>query len=341
MTYSRKILSSPLFFLITHFVFLFLHTFSLQAQVEKKISTILSDRVVIKLKKNAPVLFKTQIRNFSEDIRFEPISKLRHLTTGNDLENVYLSSKIPTNIVINVVSRLHQMPVIEYAEPLYRHRLYETPNDPLLTSQSYFELIKAKEAWDIAKGSNGDVVIGLIDGGTDIGHPDLKNNIWVNTDEIPQNDLDDDQNGFVDDVNGWNFANANPNPTGLNNTPGSANHGTITAGIVCAVTDNGVGMAGTSWNARLMALNAGHPQEDGIVEYGYEGILYAIENGADVINISWGRGGPPSFFEQDVIQLALANGVALVASAGNEGSSKINYPAAYKGGPGRDIHGCI
>ncbi len=193
-----------------------------------------------------------------------------------------------------------------------------------------YNAIYAPAAWDSVKGEQGNVIIAIVDGGTDIRHEDLEDNIWRNPGETPNNDIDDDGNGFIDDVFGWNFANESGDPTGFDHTPINQDHGTHTAGIASAVTDNHTGVAGTSWNTTIMGINVTHPNEDSSLLYGYQGIIYAAENGADVINCSWGRLGNYSRFEEEVIAYATSLGAAVVAAAGNKNSILPHYPSSYK-----------
>lgn len=243
-------------------------------------------------------------------------------------------------------------PNVEYAEPRYLYRttgwvstapeamrdvrFRVEPNDPQFSEMSHLSHVGLPQAWDVVKASDGDVVISVVDAGTDWQHPDLISNIWQNPGELDGNDADDDGNGFVDDVRGWNFANDSNDPTGLAQTDANATHGTMVAGIASAVTDNDEGIAGASWNARLMPVNAGCANTDNAVCYGFDGILYAALNGADVINASWG--GPDSFLGREAVRMALDLGALLVVSAGNgngfdpEGiniDENISYPAAY------------
>jgi len=227
-----------------------------------------------------------------------------------------------------VLAWLQRHPLIEYAEPLYNHSLHISPDDSFFAQQPHLAHINLPAAWDFVRGAQGTAVIAIVDGGTDIRHQDLLANLWVNIDEIAGNRLDDDDNGFIDDIKGWNFANDSNDPTGLPTQPAYGNHGTHTAGIANAVTDNTRGIAGAAWNAQIMAINAADPFGEGIGN-GYEAILYAAENGADIINCSWGRTGLPSAFEQDVINYATSLGSIIVASAGNSGSTTRNYPACY------------
>ena len=222
---------------------------------------------------------------------------------------------------------------VEYAEPKYIHYLVGTeellPNDPMYNEQLELLQVKAADAWSITRGLDGDVVIAIVDGGTEITHPDLAANIWINPGEIPGDGLDNDDNGYIDDVNGWNFAVNNNNPAGLESTPINANHGTHTAGTAAAVSNNNTGMAGVSWNATIMPVNAGDAVTDNSISHGYDGIKYAAENGADIISCSWGRGGAASIFEQSVINYATSLGAVVVAAAGNDYNEYNFYPASY------------
>ena len=196
--------------------------------------------------------------------------------------------------------------------------------------------MRMPQAWDIVKGSEGNppVVIAIVDGGTDWRHEDLLGNVWTNSGEIADNGIDDDQNGFIDDVHGVNFANeddTNNDPTGLPATPRSAWHGTASAGAAGAVTDNGIGIAGTSWNAELMLINAGCLTRDGGICWGYPGILYAAANGADIINASWVSSG--GAYGRDVVAAATELGALVVASGGNANLSLMDFPHKPAGYP--------
>jgi hypothetical protein len=221
---------------------------------------------------------------------------------------------------------------IEHVAPQFRFKTQAVPDDPRYTQQRIqLELLNLPGAWDIVKGDSGKVVIAIVDGGTEWMHEDLADNIWVNEDETAGNNRDDDQNGFVDDVRGWNFANGTNNPTGLPGQPINGTHGTRTAGIAGAVTDNAIGIAGTSWNAQIMPINAS-AQEDTVDEaivFGYEGIVYAADNGADIISNSWGGDLNPEFASfiglfQDIIDFAHENGSVVVVAAGNGGTNNDN-----------------
>lgn len=240
----------------------------------------------------------------------------------------YLSGENPKDVARSFAS----IPSVEYAEPKYLQNLFDTPVDPAYAVMLQFPLVNAPDAWDVIKGECGDAVIAVVDGGTDWRHEDLISNIWTNPEEIPDNGIDDDENGFIDDNHGWNFADETNDPTGLTQTPGSAEHGTHVAGIAAGATNNGTGIASISWNCTFMPVNAASPEWDGMIEFGYEGIVYAAANGADVINASWG-GVYESQFARDVIAFAHSRDALVVSSAGNAAANNDNAQHAVQVNP--------
>jgi len=231
------------------------------------------------------------------------------------------------------VADLGRDPSVEYAEPnLVVHALESFPNDPdfnLLwglynsdqSNGSGGADIDAPTAWDTTTGS-AEVVVAVIDTGIDYAHPDLAPNIWVNTDEIPQNGIDDDDNGLVDDVYGYDFYNDDADPRDDNF------HGTHCAGTIGAAGDNGLGIAGVNWTVRLMAIKFLSASGSGDTVGAISAIQYAINNGAHVLSNSWGGSGYSQAL-QDVILEANNAGIVFVAAAGNNGSDSKVYPAAY------------
>src|SRR5262249_23738821 len=155
----------------------------------------------------------------------------------------------------------------------------------------------------VARGAG--VVIAVVDTGVDFTHPDLAANAWVNPGEIPGNGIDDDGNGYVDDVHGWDFANDDADPDD------DYGHGTHVAGTAAAVGNNGVGIVGIAWESRVMAVKGISASGSGFVSDLAAGIVYAAENGARVINASWG--GSHSQVIDDAIAFAHAAGVVFVA----------------------------
>lgn len=189
--------------------------------------------------------------------------------------------------------------------------------------------IGAIGAWEITTGSE-DVVIGVIDSGVDYRHPDLAANMWRNPDEIPDNGIDDDKNGVVDDVFGYNAANNSGDPMD------DHSHGTHCAGIIGAVGDNGEGIAGVNWKTKIMALKFLSASGSGTLNDALECINYALEMKARGVNIrvlsnSWGGGGYSRALE-DAIKDANEAGILFVAAAGNDGvdtDDDPHYPSAY------------
>ena len=196
------------------------------------------------------------------------------------------------------------------------------PNDPYFPSQWNLIKIRAPAAWQITTGSDR-VVIAVVDSGVDLDHPDLKDKIWTNTDEIPGNGIDDDENGFVDDVHGWDFVNWDNEPQD------DWGHGTLVALIAAAETNNGYGGAGVSWGARIMPIKVMDNQ--GVLYHWHAatGITYAVDNGAKIINLSWTLlSGIDPQPVQDAVSYAHSKGALVIAAAGDGFDSSYKYPAA-------------
>jgi len=180
--------------------------------------------------------------------------------------------------------------------------------------------ISATQAWGLSTGDQR-VVVAVLDTGVDYFHPDLSGNMWINVAEVEGNGLDDDGNGYIDDVHGYDFVSQDGDPMDDNN------HGTHVAGTIGAVADNRIGVAGVCWHVNLMALKAFDEAGNGDVATAIEAIHYAVANGARVINASWG-GTDRSLALEEAIAEAHQAGVVFVASAGNNSSDKLLYPAA-------------
>ena len=241
----------------------------------------------------------------------------------------------------DVCRELMNNPEIEYAVPIFRRYVYEhTPNDPYLSRQWAVNTIEAKKAWEVSKGS-AKVIIGIVDTGVDWEHEDLTDNIWTNPGEIPDNEVDDDNNGFIDDVHGWAFVGDitlseaingqyKPNNDVKNAAQG---HGTSVAGCASAVSNNLKGIAGIGYSCIILPVKcaSSNAATNGIWD-GYNGIKYAADNGAKIINCSWGGPGF-SLVEQEVINYAVSKGAVVIAASGNDGLNIEDggqYPAGYK-----------
>jgi subtilisin family serine protease len=181
-------------------------------------------------------------------------------------------------------------------------------------------LIKAPEVW--AQGYTGQgIIVAVLDSGVDRTHSELRDNIWRNRGEIADNGIDDDRNGFVDDVYGWNFINNN------NNTHDSNNHGTHVAGIIAAANNN-TGVTGIAYDAQIMPIKVLSDKGSGNVDALAQGIYYAVEQGADVINLSLASPSTQKTL-QDAIAYASSKGAIVVSAAGNASAATPSYPAAY------------
>ncbi len=184
------------------------------------------------------------------------------------------------------------------------------PNDPLYGQQWYIPAVKADLVWDSINGKDTTQVIAILDTGVDWLHPDLQNKIWQNAEEIPDNGVDDDGNGKVDDVRGWDWINNDNNPTDDNS------HGTHVAGIAAAQQNNSIGISGVSPGAKIMALKVFQSSGRGNTADITEGIIYATQKGATVINMSFG-----TYARSFTMEAALVNAYSLavlVAAAGND-----------------------
>jgi subtilisin family serine protease len=248
----------------------------------------------------------------------------------------------PGQSLEEAVNAFNSDPNVEYAEMNYIVSTCKTPCDNLYpvqwalnnTGQDYpineSEVrrgtadcdIDAPEAWDVNTGSF-EVVVAVIDTGVDYGHRDLAWNIWVNEDEVFGNGIDDDDNGYTDDIVGYDFINHDSDPRDDNG------HGTHCAGIIAAWGDNFLSIAGVCWNARIMPLKflseAGEGQESDAAT----AIYYAVENGADVTSNSYG--GPDySQTMEEAIAYAHSQGVIMVAAAGNDNTDSAHYPAYHE-----------
>jgi thermitase len=249
---------------------------------------------------------------------------------------------LPSDLAVGeAVQRYEASPDVEYAEPDYLLQPAQTvsPSDPYYsrlyglnntgqTNGTPDADVDAKEAWGTTTGS-WTTVVAVIDEGVDINHPALKNNIWVNTDEVPSNGVDDDRNGYVDDRNGYDFANDDASVYDPDPVNGRGDeHGTHVAGTIAAQGNNGV--AGVNWQAGIMALKFLGPN-GGYTSDAVEALNYAVANGARISNNSWGGGGYSQAL-RDAINRADASGHLFVAAAGNDGvnnDATPHYPSSY------------
>jgi Subtilase family len=225
---------------------------------------------------------------------------------------------------------------IESVSENHKYTISALPNDPDLKLQKYIKQIQADSAWTWAREAE-DVTIAIIDTGVQLDHPDLKGNFWINNDELKNNEIDDDLNGYVDDIYGWDFVNNtadNNVKIGRGYQKYAVNHGTVVAGIAAGVANNDQGIAGIAWRAKIMSLRAIDSQGQGNTYNIARAINYAIKNKADIINLSF-VGSKSDPILAGAIQRAYESGVIVVAAAGNEINFGVNldqqikYPICY------------
>ena len=247
----------------------------------------------------------------------------------DDLKRTYVLTYDSPYTPEAVTKKLSKLKDVEWVEPYYIYKTTLEPNDPRYQdgTQWYLDSISVSKAWDITTGSE-DIIIAIIDTGVDWDHPDLAANIWNNEDEIAGNGIDDDNNGYIDDIRGWDFGGTDGTPDN-NPEEDDPTHGTEVAGFASAVTNNGIGIAGIGYRCKLMAVKVSQANlgRTNIV-YGPEGIAYAAEKGAKVINCSWG-GAPYSNYLQSVINYATSLGALVISSADNDNSNEPTYPSSY------------
>jgi len=272
--------------------------------------------LIIKLKKTQGDRIINSIPNQNNwsDISDEmPIPLISNLNNNKNINGIneqigFYTLKIKDGISIEQASKfLEKDNSVIYAEPMYIHYPLDDPqalpNDPSIAAQYYLDNIRAKEAWelpgDVGKG-DANTLVGIVDSGFDLSHQDLTNK-HTNRYDIGDNDTD------------------------LGGDP----HGTRVVGAAFAEVNNSIGIAGVAYNCRFVPVKTSIGASSAIV-FGYNGILYAAQQGCKVINISWGRKGEPSQAEEEFLNFIVDTyDVVLVAAGGNEGTEDYYYPAAY------------
>ncbi|MDP9438521.1 MAG: S8 family serine peptidase, partial [Actinomycetota bacterium] len=292
------------------------------------------DRMLVKLKEGVP------------DRALEALNRRNNAESGKKLPHTRVDVvRLPKELPVKAaVKRYEASPDVEYAEPDFA---FEPSQSTSANDPSYPELyglnntgqtggtsgadIDAPEAWGTTTGDAG-VVVAVIDTGVDTNHPDLKNNVWTNPGETAGNSVDDD-NGYVDDVNGWDFHN---NDASVYDAADGDTHGTHVAGTIAGEGNNNLGVVGVNWKARIMPLKFLGPT-GGYTSDAVEALNYAVAKGAKISNNSWGGGGFSQTLK-DAIDRADAAAHLFVAAAGKGGSDGIgddndatpSYPASYE-----------
>lgn len=279
--------------------------------------------IVVSFAPGAPAAARRAVRS---ELRLRSLAREGSLGVG--------LMKLPRGLdVEEAVEALEDEPAVSFAEPNYIYRVegVVTPDDPHYPSQWALGdgpgSIDAPDAWAVTTGTPGRV-IAVVDTGVDLGHPDLSPNLWVNPGEVPNNGIDDDLNGYVDDVHGYDWADIDSDPSD------GHGHGTHVAGIAAARGNDAIGVAGTAWNVRIMALRALNDSGAGTSLQLARAFSYAAQMGAQVVNASVGGGGYSLTLEQAIQD---SPGTLFVAAAGNGGSdgsgddndTTPTYPCSY------------
>lgn len=287
-----------------------------------------NDFVLVRFKAGAPATAPETVAGalgmtVQRSFKIAPIHRLQ-LAAGDNIATKLAALRADPNVL--------------YAEPDYVLRADRMPNDPLFSRQWGLNNVSmpsadvsAPEAWSQTTGDD-NVVIAVIDTGVDYTHPDLAANMWTNPGEIPDNRLDDDGNGYIDDYRGWNFSTFDAMLGLPADDPMDYNgHGTHCAGVIGAVGNNSVGVAGVNWKVKIMPVNFLGYFGMGFTSDAILALEYAWQNGAKVSNNSWG-GGAYSQALRDAIEVAGLNGHLFVAAAGNTGTDNDaipHYPSSY------------
>ncbi len=302
-----------------------------------KILVVLKDGFYTEISNTA--ILNENLQKQLEALNYKKISKAFNIKSkesnaGSFLNRVYEISFNNNMDVKLLCAKLSKYEGVEIAEPYYLSEAVYTPNDPTYPQQYALSKINAAAAWDITKGSK-NVIIAIIDTGVDWDHPDLAANIWVNLNEIPNNGIDDDTNGMIDDIRGWDFGGLTgiPDNDPMEDRP---DHGTLVAGCAAAVTDNGIGIAAIGFNSSIMPVKTSQDNirtntGKALIAYGYQGIIYAADNGAAVINCSWGSYTFSTISKAVIDYAILVKNSSVVAAMGNDNIEDAMYPANYPG----------
>jgi PKD repeat protein len=284
------------------------------------------------------ILIKPKPNGAPRDLgRFHTRQGVRVIREFPRMEGIQVLQLPPGAQVPAMVDRYQRSGLVEFAEPDFRLRPGATPNDPFFSNGSLWHLnnygqsggttdadIDAPEAWDALNNAS-NTIVAVVDTGIRYTHEDLAANMWVNPGEIPGNGIDDDGDGFVDDVHGINTAANNGDPIDL------VGHGTHVAGYIGGVGNNGLGVAGVAWRVRLMACRFYDDAGLGYVSDAVQGIAFARTKGAQVINASFVSTAYSSTFYSAINNCRTA-GIIFVAAAGNDANNNNAtpyYPAGY------------
>jgi subtilisin family serine protease len=292
-----------------------------------------------------------QIEELNNKYKVKSFERIFKNSENTTLNNFYIFNVKKTSNILSIINDYSLLSEVVFAEPNYiiKSDIIQTSltesyltffnefitniNDPDFSKQWALENtgqfrgnpdcdIDALEAWGIETGDP-NIVISVIDTGIDYNHSDLKNNTWINEDEIPNNGIDDDCNGFIDDFRGWDFVNNDNDPID------DFGHGTACAGVAAGVPNNSKGIAGVCWNSKIMPVKSLNFLGSATVIRIARGIKYAADNDANIISMSFG-GIKKSYLINYAVDYAYDKNIVLIAAAGNGNTNTNHYPAAYE-----------
>ncbi|SVA90378.1 uncharacterized protein METZ01_LOCUS143232, partial [marine metagenome] len=224
-----------------------------------------------------------------------------------------------------VAEQFNNLDNVIYSEPRYIQYETTVPNDPYYSNQWHLPVIDASQAWNTTTGDTS-VIIAIVDDAVDLDHEDLADNIFTNWVEYHGTDgVDDDFNGYVDDIHGWDFAENNNDP---NPVIDNQDHGTHVSGCASAVTNNGIGVAAPGWKCKILPLKFSNDNSGSLSGDAAAAIIYAADMGAALTNNSYGGGGFSNYF-LDAFHYAYELGTLSITSAGNSDENELFYPAGY------------
>lgn len=306
-----------------------------------KTGDVLPKTLIVKLNEEFSPL-STEVQNAFRKLNIDLVEKAfpfhkKNENTFNkwgqklvDLSNIYILKYQADYSEVNAAVWLQSFPVFEYAQPYFLvhpfidNAVQLVPNDEYYMHQWYIRKIKADDAWNLNTGDP-NVIIALVDGGTSFGHPDLINNIAYNLNDTIDG-IDNDGDGYIDNYYGWDFGDNDNNPQ--YSLAHGSEHGTAMAGVLGATPDNNIGIASAGFYCKYLPIKI----VDSYYGWtsGYQGIVYAADHGAQIINCSWGNQFYAPF-EQNIIDYASINKNSLViAAAGNSNNTIPFYPASYE-----------
>jgi len=317
-------------------IFTFVHAFSSEpgrTMCSKKNPGHITGELIVKYK---PGVHRKTANDLTNRLGISTVKKIKFI----DADHI----RLPSHLTVDEALAIYRNnPDVDWVEPNYIRRamtvapptdtffdnlwgLYNTGQEVNGTSGREGADIDILEAWKNTTDCSS-IIIAIIDSGIDPNHPDLKNNLWTNPGEIANNGIDDDGNGYVDDIHGWNFVDNN------NDLSDSNDHGTHAAGVIAARGNNSTGITGVCWSAKIMPLKFLDTHGTGSSVDEINAIAYAVKNGAKIINASFGEEGYLTG-EYNAIRTAGNSGLLFISAAGNYGFDNDAKPLEEKTYPG-------